>query len=195
MSYIHRHDNYWLIHHWSCRCFLHQQEQGGQDCVFQFWDSLVNYKAHYDLSRFRPLLRGNSHTSIGLISKINKCYNGVSKELRKFVWWRGKWYHRALYLKGRGPFIDHWRSVGASMVFPQVPECSWSWGGRCSRRFLELVRHWLYLTAKPSHVEVDVDKLSYSLHRPTACSHQTRGHGFLSVACLVLSPQWVVVPF
>jgi hypothetical protein len=29
---------------------------------------------------------------------------------------------------------------------------------------------WLYLVAKPSHVEVDVDGLAYPLHRPMACS-------------------------
>jgi hypothetical protein len=28
----------------------HWQEQGGQDSVFQFQDSLANYKAYYDLS-------------------------------------------------------------------------------------------------------------------------------------------------
>jgi hypothetical protein len=32
------------------RCFLHRQEQGGQDRVFQFQGGLVNYKAHGDLS-------------------------------------------------------------------------------------------------------------------------------------------------
>jgi hypothetical protein len=44
----------------------------------------VNYKAHYDLSWFRPLLRGNSTMFSGLILKINKCYNGVSRELKKW---------------------------------------------------------------------------------------------------------------
>jgi hypothetical protein len=46
----------------------------------------VNYKAHYDISWFRPLLEGNSHTSSGLILKMNKCYKGVSRELEKFTW-------------------------------------------------------------------------------------------------------------
>jgi hypothetical protein len=42
----------------------------------------------------------------------------------------------------------------------------------------------LYLATKPSHVRVDVDGPSYPLHYPTACSHQSRGHGFLSGAGL-----------
>jgi hypothetical protein len=42
----------------------------------------------------------------------------------------------------------------------------------------------LYLAAKPSDVGVYVDGLSYPLHRPTACSHQTRGQSFLSVVAL-----------
>jgi hypothetical protein len=45
----------------------------------------VNYKAHYGLSWFRPLLDGNSHTTSGLILKMNNGYNGVSKELVKFT--------------------------------------------------------------------------------------------------------------
>jgi hypothetical protein len=45
----------------------------------------VNYKAYYDLSWFRPLLEGNSHTSSSLISKMNSGYNGVSIELEKFM--------------------------------------------------------------------------------------------------------------
>jgi hypothetical protein len=45
----------------------------------------VNYKAHYDLSWFRPLLGGNSSMSSGLILKMSKCYNGVSRELEKFA--------------------------------------------------------------------------------------------------------------
>jgi hypothetical protein len=70
----------------NCRCLLHRQEQGGQDRAFQFQDGLVNYKAHYDLSRFRPLLRGNSHMSSGLILNMNRGYNGVGRELEKFMW-------------------------------------------------------------------------------------------------------------
>jgi hypothetical protein len=46
----------------------------------------VNYKAHYDLSWFMPLLRGNSPTSSGLVLKMNIGYNGVSKVLEKFTW-------------------------------------------------------------------------------------------------------------
>jgi hypothetical protein len=46
----------------------------------------VNYKVHYDLSWLRPLLGGNNHTSNGLILKMNIGYNGLSRELEKFVW-------------------------------------------------------------------------------------------------------------
>jgi hypothetical protein len=46
----------------------------------------MNYKAHYDLYWFRPLLGGNSPTFSGLILKMNRGYNGVSRELEKFVW-------------------------------------------------------------------------------------------------------------
>jgi hypothetical protein len=45
----------------------------------------VNYKAHYSLSWFRPILGGNSHTSSSLILKMNSGYNGVSRELKKFM--------------------------------------------------------------------------------------------------------------
>jgi hypothetical protein len=47
------------------------------------------------------------------------------------------------------------------------------------------LRCWPNLLAKSSHVRVDVDGLACPLHRPTTCSHQTRGHGFLP--CVVLS--------
>jgi hypothetical protein len=46
----------------------------------------MNYKTHYNLSWFRPLLRGNSSTSSALILKMNRGYNGISKELEKFIW-------------------------------------------------------------------------------------------------------------
>jgi hypothetical protein len=46
----------------------------------------MNYKVHYDLSWFRPLLGGNGPTSSGLILKMNIGYNGVSRELEKFMW-------------------------------------------------------------------------------------------------------------
>jgi hypothetical protein len=45
----------------------------------------MNYKAHYDLSWFRPLHGGNSPMSSGLILKMNNGYNGVSRELEKFT--------------------------------------------------------------------------------------------------------------
>jgi hypothetical protein len=54
--------------------------------VFQFQDGLVNYKAHGDLSWFKPLLGGNSPMSSSLILKMNRCYKGVSRELKKFTW-------------------------------------------------------------------------------------------------------------
>jgi hypothetical protein len=43
---------------------------------------------------------------------------------------------------------------------------------------------WLYLAAKPSHMEVDVDRLAYPLHRHTVYGRQTRGQSFLSGAAL-----------
>jgi hypothetical protein len=46
----------------------------------------MNYRAHYVLSWFRPLLRGNNPTSSGLILKMNRVYNKVSRELEKFTW-------------------------------------------------------------------------------------------------------------
>jgi hypothetical protein len=46
----------------------------------------VNYIAHGDLSWFRALLKSNSRTSNDLILKMNMCYNGVSRELKKFMW-------------------------------------------------------------------------------------------------------------
>jgi hypothetical protein len=46
----------------------------------------MNYKAHYDLFWFRPLLGGNSPMSSGLILKMDKCYKRVSREHEKFMW-------------------------------------------------------------------------------------------------------------
>jgi hypothetical protein len=45
----------------------------------------MNYKSHYNLSCSMPLLEENSPTSSGLILKMNSSYNGVSRELEKFV--------------------------------------------------------------------------------------------------------------
>jgi hypothetical protein len=45
----------------------------------------MNYKAQYNLSWFRPLLGGNSPTLGGFILKMNRGYNGVSRELKKFM--------------------------------------------------------------------------------------------------------------
>jgi hypothetical protein len=39
----------------------------------------VKYKAHYSLSWFKPLLGGNSPTSINLILKMNSGYNEGEK--------------------------------------------------------------------------------------------------------------------
>jgi hypothetical protein len=66
--------------------FCTSKIQDGQDHAFLFQDGLLNYKAHYDLSWFRPLLGGNSPTSRGLILKMYSGYNGASRELKKFTW-------------------------------------------------------------------------------------------------------------
>jgi hypothetical protein len=42
-----------------------------------------------------------------------------------------------------------------------------------------IVRRWFYLAAKPPHVGLGVDGLACPLHRPTACSHETRGQSLL----------------
>jgi hypothetical protein len=46
----------------------------------------MNNKIHYDLSWFRPLIGGNSPMPNGFILKMNGAYNGVSRELEKFMW-------------------------------------------------------------------------------------------------------------
>jgi hypothetical protein len=53
--------------------------------MFLFQGGLENYKAHYGLSWFRPLLRGNSPMSGGLILKMNSGYNGERREPKKFM--------------------------------------------------------------------------------------------------------------
>jgi hypothetical protein len=53
--------------------------------MFLFRGGLVKYKAHYGLSWFSLLLGGNNPMSSGLVLKMNNGYNGVSKELEKFV--------------------------------------------------------------------------------------------------------------
>jgi hypothetical protein len=47
---------------------------------------LQTIKAHGDLSWFKPLLGGNSPLPSGLILNMNRCYDGVSRELKKFTW-------------------------------------------------------------------------------------------------------------
>jgi hypothetical protein len=42
----------------------------------------------------------------------------------------------------------------------------------------------LYLVAKTFHLGVDVDGLDWPLHCPIVCSHQMKGHGFMSSATL-----------
>jgi hypothetical protein len=63
--------------------------------VFLFWNDLLNYKAYYSLSWFKPLLRGNNLVSSDLILMMNNGYNEVSEVLEKFGKWRGN------ILKGR----------------------------------------------------------------------------------------------
>jgi hypothetical protein len=59
-----------------CRCFCIDKMQVCQDYAFLTRGGLANYKAHYLLSWFSPLLGGNGPTSSGLILKINSGYNG-----------------------------------------------------------------------------------------------------------------------
>jgi hypothetical protein len=42
--------------------------------MFLFLCGIANYKAHYGLSLFGPLLGGNSPTSSGLMLKMNSGY-------------------------------------------------------------------------------------------------------------------------
>jgi hypothetical protein len=86
----------------NCRFFCTDKIQG-QNCAFLFWCGLTNYKAHYNLSWFRPLFEGNSPACSGLIFKMNTSYNELSRELKKFAKWRGKWSFLCLgvlYLEG-----------------------------------------------------------------------------------------------
>jgi hypothetical protein len=52
-------------------------------CCFKM---ICELKLHYDLSCFRPLLRGNNPMFSDLILKMNRCYNEVSIEFEKFTW-------------------------------------------------------------------------------------------------------------
>jgi hypothetical protein len=52
----------------------------------------VDYKIHYDLSWFKPLLSGNSPMSSGLILKMNRGYKGKNGSIFPC-------------LRGRVPFI------------------------------------------------------------------------------------------
>jgi hypothetical protein len=79
--------------------------QGGQDHTLQFWGGHANNEAHSDLSWCRPLLRGNSPTSRGLIWKMNECYKGWV-ECTRSSHGEGGEFILYPYLQGRGPFID-----------------------------------------------------------------------------------------
>jgi hypothetical protein len=65
----------------------------------------MNYKAHYDLSWYRPLCGGNSPMSSGLILKINIGYNGGEQRAQEVHVVKGEMISY-LCLKGRGPFTD-----------------------------------------------------------------------------------------
>jgi hypothetical protein len=77
------------------------------------------------------------------------------------------------------------------MVFFFAPGCSWFLGIRSAKvddaqdgSWRHCFVAWLYLTAKPFHMGVDVDRLACPLHHPTTCSHQTRGQDLLLGAAL-----------
>jgi hypothetical protein len=53
----------------------------------------------------------------------------------------------------------------------------------------------LYMTAKLSHMGVDVGGLACPLHHPTVCGHQTRDRTFCQTLCYAIVLQWVVAPF
>jgi hypothetical protein len=52
----------------------------------------VNYKAHYILSWFRPLLEGNSPTSNGSILKMNNGYIGGEQSTREVCKVKGEMF-------------------------------------------------------------------------------------------------------
>jgi hypothetical protein len=53
--------------------------------VSVFSASANNNLAHSDLSLFRTILGGNSPMSNGVVLMKNKCYNGVSRVLKRFA--------------------------------------------------------------------------------------------------------------
>jgi hypothetical protein len=58
-----------------------------------------------------------------------------------------------------------------------------------------VVLHWLYLTAKPCHMEADVDGLACPLYHPTIYNRQTRGQNSLLDATLSHRTAIRVTPF
>jgi hypothetical protein len=78
---------------------------------------------------------------------------------------------------------------GCSSWFPNVlgAEVDDARDSSCRHYFAVL----LYLTAKPTHMMVDVDGLACPLQRPMACDRQTMGQGLLlGVSCLVVAVGW-----
>jgi hypothetical protein len=69
--------------------------------------TMKNYKAHYSLSWFRPLLRGNSPTSsIFVLEKKSSVTKGVSWELKLLAKCKGEIFFASPYLKGKGAFYS-----------------------------------------------------------------------------------------
>jgi hypothetical protein len=69
--------------------------------------TMKNYKAHYSLSWFRPLLQSNRLTSsVFVIEEDEQCYNGGELRAREVRYVKGGHILVYPYLKGMGPFID-----------------------------------------------------------------------------------------
>jgi hypothetical protein len=68
--------------HANYRCFLHRQDRVVKimcSCSAVVLQIMKNYEAHYSLSWFSPLLRGNSPTSsVFVLEKTNSVTKGVS---------------------------------------------------------------------------------------------------------------------
>jgi hypothetical protein len=68
---------------------------------------MKNYKAHYSLSRFKPLQQGNSLTSsVFVLEKKNSVTKGLSRELKMFTKCKGEMFSPSPCLKGRGGFYS-----------------------------------------------------------------------------------------
>jgi hypothetical protein len=98
----------------SCRCFfaLARYRMVQITCSYSevvLW-TIKNYKAHYNLSWFRPLLWGNIPTSsIFVLEKKNSVTKEVSWELEMFTKCNGEKFLPSPCLKGREPFIPRRR--------------------------------------------------------------------------------------